>query len=206
MPFYGLVTFYRICNADLEEAREYRIPRGKLKVLELPDDARPKDIVELFFRMMKIVNIPLGNGSVIGFAVISFQDYSAVCIGTTGEDGSGIGHIRLCEYNKVRSKDPITRILHDVFQNLKTCGDPIPLDMFTLPSRGSFSAEKYIRFLSEACKKHINQGLSEEEIDELVDWFDKWWSEFERRYNEESSRWEGIFGVLDWFEKFDEFA
>ncbi len=206
MPLYGLVIFYRIWNTDLEEAREYRIPRGKFKVLELPDNATPKDIVKLFFRIMKIINIPIEDGDLIRLVVISFQDYSAVCIGTTGINGDDIGHIRLCEYDKAENKDPITRILYDVFQDLKNCGDPIPLYMFGHPARGDYSVEKYIRFLSEACKKHINQGLSEEEIDELVDWFDKWWSEFERRHNEESSRWEGIFGVLDWFEKFDEFA
>jgi len=161
---------------DLEETREYRILRG-------------------IFRMMKIINIPLESGSVIGFAVISFQDYSAVCIGTTGVNGDGIGHIRLCEYDKAENKDPITRILYDVFQDLKSCGDPIPLYMFGHLAGGDYSVEKY-----------INQGLSEEKIDELVDWFDKWWSEFERKHNEESSHWEGIFGVLDWFEKFDEFA
>lgn len=166
---------------DLEETREYRILRGKLKVLDLPDGATPKDIVKLFFRMMKIINIPLESGSVIGFAVISFQDYSAVCIGTTGVNGDGIGHIRLCEYDKAENKDPITRILYDVFQDLKSCDDPIPLYMFGHLAGGDYSVEKYIRFLSEACQRYINQGLSEEKIDELVDWFDKWWSEFERK-------------------------
>ena len=113
--------------------------------------------------------------------MISFQDYSAVCIGTTGVNGDDIGHIRLCEYDKAENKDPITRILYDVFQDLKSSGDPIPLYMFGHLARGDYSVEKYIRFLSEACQRYINQGLSEEKIDELVDWFDKWWSEFERK-------------------------
>jgi len=191
--------------------------KGKFKVLELGGRLTPESVVKFFFRIVKIYSIAdyLTNSGVFGITIISFRDYSAVVLGFKEWK---LVNVDFFETPNAKKRDPVTRILYEVCTRIKE--DKIPSmceELITFKEveestrfRHGDKVDPYqierrwIRWISEACKRHLGEGLSERDVDRLIEWLKEWWDAFMQEYYKAVAAWTA-FGMIGRIESFDEF-